>query len=241
MTAVSPLTILATVAGLAVQAASTSRGYGETAPLLFGLTRRWPGIGQAVAVFFGRRMQRNGATYQRCNRGGHTRFLNPGKRGLLRLRALAALLMMSVVVSRVNAEDRATIVGSWKVISYDIEFQISGERRPLLGAQPHGYLIFTPQGRMMSYLEAEARKVPTTDEECEEAYWTMVAYTGKYRLEGNKWITNVDGAWNVEFVGTEQERTFELKGNRLSVTTSWTPQRYDSRLTRVHLTLERED
>ena len=160
---------------------------------------------------------------------------------MLRHYGMAALFMMSVVVSRVNAEDRATIVGSWKVISYDVEFQNSGERRPLLSAQPNGYLIFTPEGRVMSYLEAEGRKVPTTDDECLEAYWTMVAYTGKYRLEGKKWITNVDGAWNVELVGTEQQRMFELKGNRLSVTTSWVAQRYDSRLTRVRLTFEREE
>ena len=87
---------------------------------------------------------------------------------MLRLRTLAALLIMSVVLSRVHAEGRATIVGSWRVVSYDIEFQNSGERRPLLGGQPHGYLIFTPQGRVMSYLEAEGRTVPTTDEECVE-------------------------------------------------------------------------
>ena len=141
----------------------------------------------------------------------------------------------------VNAEDHATIVGSWKVISYDIEFQNSGERRPFLGAQPHGYLIFTPQGRVISYLEAEGRKALATDDECVDAYWTIVAYTGTYRLEGNTWITSVDGAWNVELVGTELERTFELKGNRLSVTSSWRPLRYDTRLSRVRLTFERED
>ena len=160
---------------------------------------------------------------------------------MLGLRTLAALLMLSVVASRVNAEGGATIVGSWKISSYDIEFQNSGERRPFLGAQPQGFLIFTPQGRVISYLEAEGRKALATDEECVDAYWTIVAYTGKYRLEGNKWITSVDGAWNVELVGTELERTFELKGSSLSVTSSWRPLRYDTRLSRVRLTFERED
>jgi len=173
--------------------------------------------------------------------GSHTRFLDPRKGGLFRLSALAALLVMSIVVSRVHAEGGATIVGSWKVVSYDIEFQNSGERRPFLGAQPRGYLIFTPQGRVISYLEAEGRKALATDEECVDAYWTIVAYTGKYRLEGNKWITSVDGAWNIELVGTELERTFELKGNSLSVTSSWRPLRYDTRLSRVRLTFERAD
>jgi hypothetical protein len=158
------------------------------------------------------------------------------------LRVLAALLMMSVVASRVDAQDRATIVGTWRVISYEIVFQDSGERRPSLGAHPHGYLIFTPHGRMIGYLEAEGRKVPTTDEERVAAYWTMLAYTGQYHVEGNKWITKVDGAWNVEFVGTEQERTFDLKDNKLSVTTPWIPNpRYGGRLIRGYLTFEREN
>src|SRR5207249_6818262 len=38
---------------------------------------------------------------------------------------------------------------------------------------------------------------------------TLVAYTGTYRLEGDEWITNVDVAWNPEWVGTEQKRFFK--------------------------------
>ena len=161
---------------------------------------------------------------------------------MLRLRALAALLIMSFVVSRVGAQDHATIVGTWKVISEEIEFQDNGERLAPLGAHPHGYLIFTPQGRMMGYLEAEGRKVPTTDAETVAAFRAMHAYTGKYRIEGNKWITKVDGSWNVDWVGTEQERTFELKGNRLIVTTPWLPDpHFGRRLVRGYVTFERED
>jgi len=38
----------------------------------------------------------------------------------------------------------------------------------------------------------------------------MIAYTGKYRLEGNKFITTVDAAWNEEWVGAEQIRFWRL-------------------------------
>jgi hypothetical protein len=148
---------------------------------------------------------------------------------------------MSVVVPRVGAQDHAAIVGTWRVISEEVEFQDNGERQHPLGAHPHGYLIFTQQGRFMGYLEAEGRKVPTTDAEVVAAFWTLNAYTGKYRVEGNKWITKVDGAWNVEWVGTEQERMYELKGSRLIVTTPWIPNpRVGRRLTRAYLTFERE-
>jgi hypothetical protein len=49
----------------------------------------------------------------------------------------------------------------------------------------------------------------------------LVAYTGKYRLEGDKWITSVDVAWNPAWVGTEQSRNFKVEGNRLKVLTPW--------------------
>ena len=35
----------------------------------------------------------------------------------------------------------------------------------------------------------------------------MVAYTGTYRVEGNKWITKVDVAANPALLGTEQARS----------------------------------
>ena len=161
---------------------------------------------------------------------------------MLRFRALAVLLVMPVLSSRVAAQDHATIVGTWQLTSYENEFQDNGERQPGFGTHSHGYLIFTPQGRMMGYLEADGRKVPTTNEETVAAFTTMAAYTGRYRIEGNKWITKVDGAWIVQWVGTEQERTFELKGNKLSVMTPWIPNpRLGGRMFRGHLTFERED
>jgi hypothetical protein len=49
----------------------------------------------------------------------------------------------------------------------------------------------------------------------------MVAYSGMYRLEGDKFITKVDVSWNPAWVGTEQVRFFRFEGDRLQVTTAW--------------------
>jgi len=130
------------------------------------------------------------------NRSGYNPPSGRSK-AMLRSLALAAFLTMSVVMSPVGAQGNAAIVGTWKVISEEMEFQDNGERQHPLGAHPDGYIIFTPQSRMMAYLEAEGRKLPTTDAEAAAAFSTMSSYTGKYRVEGNKWITKVDGAWNV--------------------------------------------
>jgi hypothetical protein len=49
------------------------------------------------------------------------------------------------------------------------------------------------------------------------AYRTLTAYTGKWRVDCEKFITKVDVAWNPAWVGTEQIRFWRLAGNRLVI------------------------
>lgn len=49
----------------------------------------------------------------------------------------------------------------------------------------------------------------------------MFAYTGTVQLNGDRWTTKVDVAWNPAWHGTEQVRTFNLVGDRLEVTSAW--------------------
>jgi hypothetical protein len=44
-----------------------------------------------------------------------------------------------------------------------------------------------------------------------------IAYTGRYRVEGSRFVTLVDTAWNKEWKGTEQAREFRLDGDRLFI------------------------
>lgn len=46
---------------------------------------------------------------------------------------------------------------------------------------------------------------------------SMVAYTGRYRVEGEEFITTVDASWNESWNGTEQRRRFRIDGRRLFV------------------------
>ena len=70
----------------------------------------------------------------------------------------------------------------------------------------------------------------------------MVAYTGIYRVEGDKWITKVDVAANPAWVGTEQTRFFRVDGDRLQEMTpvmQWAA-RPEKGMVRFILTYERE-
>jgi hypothetical protein len=70
---------------------------------------------------------------------------------------------------------------------------------------------------------------------------TLVAYSGTYTVEGDKWITNVEVAWNPEWVGTKQIRDFKLDGEQLMVLTPWRvmPNWPDKGMTRSIVTFER--
>jgi hypothetical protein len=119
------------------------------------------------------------------------------------------------------ANDGSRLVGVWKLLSFRSEFQDGSPTRAMLGEHPSGYIILTKEGRMMSVIEGENRKVPATDADRANLLNTLVAYSGKYRIDGNKWILSVDVAWNPAWDGTEQVRSFELTGNRLTVTSPW--------------------
>lgn len=115
------------------------------------------------------------------------------------------------------------LLGSWKLVSLVYEFQDGRPPVPLLGKNPIGYLILTPSGRMAAVLEGDGRKPAKTDEERSALLRTLIAYSGKYRIEGDKWITKVDSSWNGVWNGTEQERSYRLEGDKLFVISMWQP------------------
>ena len=66
----------------------------------------------------------------------------------------------------------------------------------------------------------------------------LVAYTGGYRVEGDRWITKVDVAANPAWAGTEQARAFRVTGDRLQEISPWMA-RPDGRMARGVITYER--
>ena len=120
--------------------------------------------------------------------------------------------------------NHAQLVGIWKLVSCDIVDQVSGAREPLYGATPpSGYLILTPEARMMALIASGEREPGQTDDKQAALFRTMLAYTGLYRVEGGQFITNVDVSWNEAWTGTEQVRFYTLDGDRLDIVTAWMP------------------
>ena len=152
-------------------------------------------------------------------------------------KALVAIYLVLFCALPAFADQLQQIVGVWKSQTYDVEFQDTGEHKTPFGANPNGIGIFTAEGRTMGILTAEGRKAPQTDADRVEAFRSMVAYSGIYRLEEDRWITKVDITWNEAWMGTEQTRFYRVEGDTLTVTTPWRlGVIFDGRVARTTLT-----
>lgn len=111
----------------------------------------------------------------------------------------------------------AKLAGTWKLISAVMEDVDTREQRLLWGKHPNGYLVLTPTGRWIVIQTAERRTAPNTDEERSAALHTMLAYSGKFRVEGNKVIIKVDISWDESWRGMEQVRLYRIDGDKLHI------------------------
>ena len=129
------------------------------------------------------------------------------------MRALVCRLFLLLLITPAHADDKSAIVGTWKLVSVVYEDAQTKERTPVLGEHPRGIQIATPEGRWLALVTADGRPIPKTDEDRAQALRTMIAYTGRYRVEDGKVITKVDAAWNEAWVGGEQVRFIRFEGN----------------------------
>jgi len=129
-----------------------------------------------------------------------------------------------------------TLLGWWKIVSLQVEFEDTGERTDTYGVDPLGHMVIE-RDRMMSILTSRER--PNHDPTA--LFETMIAYSGACRVEDeDKLIIKVDTAWHPAWIGTEQVRFFKVDGGALSMTTAWqTHPSFPGRMARGVLTAQR--
>ncbi len=108
-------------------------------------------------------------------------------------------------------------VGVWILRSFFVADTVTGEMHQPFGPDPRGCLALEPTGRMFGMLTPSGRARPTTVEEKAAAFDAMYAYSGRYRLEGDDFVTSVDVAWFEPWVGSEQRRTFRVEGDTMTI------------------------
>ena len=104
-------------------------------------------------------------------------------------RFLGPMFVLCLVGQPSFGDDSNKVLGTWKLVSYETEVQATGEKEPAMGQNPTGYVAFNAEGRVFLVLTGEARKPAKTSLERAELFTTLIAYTGTYRVEGDKWTT----------------------------------------------------
>ena len=116
----------------------------------------------------------------------------------------ALFLIFLALCSPVLVGNVDNLIGTWKLVSW----QVIVENEPpqiVFGLHPKGFLILTREGRIMVLTTAARRRKGMRDAERAALHKSMLAYSGKYRVEGDELITLVDASWNEEWNGTEQK------------------------------------
>ena len=140
-----------------------------------------------------------------------------------------------------DAELKRQIVGTWTLVSVVYEDTATQQRTPVYGEHPKGIQIATAEGRWLALMTAEGRPIPKTDEDRAQALKSMIAYTGRYRVENGKVITKVEAAWNEAWVGGEQVREIKIDGDRLYIQSPPMPHpNINNKMVRVIVEWERE-
>jgi hypothetical protein len=113
------------------------------------------------------------------------------------------------------------IVGTWELVSYRVEDKETGKIVDAMGSTPRGRVIFTRDGWVAFNLEGSDRKPAASEADRAALMKTLVAYIGRYRIEGDQWVTAVQTTWAPEWVGTEQRRSITIDGPYADVVTPW--------------------
>jgi hypothetical protein len=112
------------------------------------------------------------------------------------------------------------LVGAWRLTASYFVDQQTGQRCDGFDADVFGSALFDRTGRMTVLITSGARTKADTDSDRAGLFTSMVAYTGKWTIDDEKLITQVDGAWDPTWIGTEQVRYHAFDGQTLSFRTA---------------------
>lgn len=131
------------------------------------------------------------------------------------------LLSILAVLATPGISSAQQLVGTYKLLSFSADYD-DGTSKEVFGKQPSGYLILTPK-RLMAILVSENRTAGSTPEQKAALQTSMFSYTGTYKIDGSKLVTDVDVSWNQAWTGSKQGRTWTIEGNHLILTTDKAP------------------
>jgi hypothetical protein len=74
-----------------------------------------------------------------------------------------------------NAQTTNPLFGTWRVTSFKLHVIGEPEERDLFGPNPKGYIILTPEPRIMAFVVADGRQPPANQAEAAAMLQSMIA------------------------------------------------------------------
>jgi hypothetical protein len=145
----------------------------------------------------------------------------PVKRTLL---SLGIVALSAMLVWPVAAQDLASsIVGVWRQTSLIEKDVASGATAPVQKSEEQGgYRVFTRGGHAVILNIYKPRKAPpaanATDADLAALFRTMSAFSGTYKVDGDKLTIRVDASWIEAWNGSDRPFRLEITGNKLTMT-----------------------
>jgi len=138
---------------------------------------------------------------------------------MVRLFMLTLAIFLYLQPGIVLAQDAAKqLVGTWKVTSWVSKF-VDGLTIDTFGPNPKGRLVLTSDGHWIVIITKADRTPAKNSEEKAALLDTMLAYSGKYSIDGDRITTRVDMSWHEIYTGERQilTRFFSVEGDKLVI------------------------
>lgn len=126
---------------------------------------------------------------------------------------LMVLLGLALLMPGVSSA--ASEVGVWRLSTFVMVDEVSGQSSNRFGARPDGYIIFSPDGYMSVVINAEGRTPMSgspdrATEEKASLFSTMTAHAGKYKVVEGQLVHRVDVAHDPKMVGADLLRSLRF-------------------------------
>ena len=133
--------------------------------------------------------------------------------------------------------------GTWTLVSAVRQEIPSGAKTDMFGQNPHGFINYSPDGRMIALIARRDRTAAANDRatpaEAEALFRSMLSYAGTFTVEDGVVTHHVDISWNQSFTGGTQQRHFKLEGDRLILSTPQSHDPIDGKMSVRHMTWQR--
>ena len=124
----------------------------------------------------------------------------------------ALFVFLGLLVSSQSFAQQS-ILGTYQLVANDI--RVDGQPIETMKS-PRGYLVITPKIAMLFFTSTE-RKPGNSPEAKAALLDSMAAWAGPYRVDGERITVSVDTAWNEVWTGTQQTRSLQINGKRVSL------------------------